>query len=81
MNDIKKTLEKYHNFQECIIREIHWLDYGLTYELKFNYIWDASGNVRKNLDTDVPITLRFNLVQEFHFNHFGFNSPQLAAKN
>lgn len=68
MNRIKELLSQYNRFEECIIREIKWLDYGLTYEVIFDYIWDEEGKIRKNLDVDLRVSIRFNLVQEFHFN-------------
>jgi len=67
MIDIKTLFQNYKNFQECILLDIKWFKNGTPVELKFDYIWDADGKIRKNLNEEKPIIIRFGLVQEFFF--------------
>jgi hypothetical protein len=64
--NISELLEKYHNFDECVLVDIDWRDYGLTVDLAFNYIWQENGTIRANLDAEEIVILRFKLVQELH---------------
>lgn len=78
---IIEQLSKYHHFEECIIEEISWLNFGIAIEVRLNYIWQANGTLRQNLDEPEIVILRFNLVQEFHMinalNAAKCESPEL----
>ena len=62
MATIEDMLRKYRNFDECLLLEVRLQDYQGTLELVMNYIWDAAGNIRPNLDETVPLRIRFRLV-------------------
>jgi hypothetical protein len=66
--EISLLLSKYKNLQECILLRIEWLDYFKTVEITINNVWDGEGRIRKDLEHEEPIVLRFRLVQEFLFN-------------
>ena len=67
--DIEKFLIEHRGFAECIIEEFLLTDYGTTFEVAINYIWDATGELRPNIDESQRIVLRFRLVQELHINN------------
>lgn len=69
-------LQKYNNFDECIILEVRLRDYQTTLELLINYIWDDQGNIRPNLDDLDLVVVRFQLVQEIHISN-DLNSAKL----
>ena len=67
--DIEKFLIEHQGFKECIIEEFRLTDYGTTFEVAINYIWDAIGQLRSNIDEPQRLVLRFRLVQELHINN------------
>lgn len=77
--NIQEILNKYNNFQECILENINFCDFGTTVSLTFNYIWDENKLIRKDLDKSKLIILTFNQIQEFHLENglteFIINSP------
>lgn len=60
-------LELYNNFQECIIKNIEILNYGLTINFILNYIWKDS-EIRSDLHIDNDILIEFHTVMELRFN-------------
>lgn len=66
---IEKFLIEHRGFAECIIEEFLLTDYGTTFEVAINYIWDATGKLRSNIDEPQTIVLRFKLIQELHINN------------
>ena len=69
VKNIEKFLIEHRGFEECIIEEFHLTDYGTTFEVAINYIWDATGQLRANLDEPQTIVLRFRLVQVLHIDN------------
>jgi hypothetical protein len=67
--EIKVFLEEQREFSECIIEELALKNYGTTFEVVFNYIWNDSGELRANLDEPQGISLRFRLLQELRINN------------
>ena len=67
--DIQKFLIEHKGFAECIIEEFRLTDYGTTFEVALNYIWDATGQLRSNIDEPQRIVLRFRLFQELKINN------------
>ncbi len=63
MNDL---LTHYNQFQECLLLDIRWLRYGFTLELVFDYIWQAPGILRPNLDAEERVLVTLQAVQEMH---------------
>jgi hypothetical protein len=62
--DMNDLLQKYNNFDECVILEVRLRDYQTTLELFINHIWDDEGNIRPNIDELRVVVVRFQLVQE-----------------
>ena len=56
-------------FQECIINSFWWAHEGLSFLVEMNYIWDASDEIRDNLDEPKLITLEFFLTQSLRFEN------------
>ena len=67
--DIEKFLTEHHVFGECIIEEFRLIEYGTTFEVAINYIWDVTGELRPNIDVPEIIVLRLRSVQELHINN------------
>jgi hypothetical protein len=67
--NIEKFLIEHRGFAECIIEEFLLTDYGTTFEVAINYIWDTTGELRSNIDEPQTIVLRFRLVQELRINN------------
>ena len=67
--DIERFLIEHRGFAECIIEKFLLTDYGTTFEVAINYIWDAVGKVRSKIDESQVILLRFRSVQELHINN------------
>lgn len=58
-------LKEHVYFQECILENISFHDYGTTIVLTFNYIWSNDFKVRPNLDEKQIMNLRFSSVNRF----------------
>ena len=67
MRSMENILKQFHNFEECILLEVSWHNYGTTINLVFNYIWDTDRKIRPDLEQVHRVTVSFGLVQEFHF--------------
>ena len=80
-----ELIYNHHQFQECVLTEIKWRNWGLGLDLVFNYIWpdcdgffiDERGHKRVKLvtprsDLDTPLfkTLSCQLVQEFSVHNY-----------
>jgi hypothetical protein len=65
MIEIKNKLKEYNNFQECIIEDIVFSDFGTSVSIFFDYIWINEKELRKNLDEKHIVTLKFFLVNKF----------------
>ncbi len=65
MIEIKNKLKEYNNFQECIIEDIVFSDFGTSVSISFDYIWINEKELRKNLDEKHIVTLKFFLVNKF----------------
>lgn len=63
---IRNALARHRNFEECLLTDVRWVDFGMTIDLCVNYIWDGSG-VRARISEDPhPIVLRARKVQELN---------------
>lgn len=69
MNSIINMLRKYNNFEECVIVDVRWRDFGTTFELVLDYIWDKNGNIRKDLTQEKRVSIYFKLVQDFNYHN------------
>ena len=67
--NVEKFLIEHRGFAECIIQEFLLTDYGTTFEVAINYIWDATGEIGLNIDESQTIVLRFKLVRELRINN------------
>ena len=76
--EVETWLAKHQGFSECIIERLVLSDYGTTFEVVINYIWDGTGRLRSDLDESRRITLRFLLVQELRINN-ALTRQMLAA--
>ena len=59
---ILNMLKEHYYFQECILENISFQDYGTTIVLTFNYVWSKDYKIRPNLDEKQTINLRFSSV-------------------
>jgi len=66
---IEAFLREHKGFSECIIEELALKDYGTTLEVRFNYVWSDSGDIRANLNEPFNIVLKFRLVEELHIKN------------
>jgi len=78
---MKDLLAKYNNFEECILLDVRWKEWGYSMELVFDYIWKEKDVVRENLGIEEErIVIRFSAVQEFHarneWNDTNLREPQ-----
>ena len=64
MEELISLLNKYKNFQECVLLDMDWRDLGLTIDFKFNYIWRE--NKRELASSEQECIIRFKLVQELY---------------
>jgi hypothetical protein len=62
---ILNMLKEHVYFQECILENISFYDYGTTIVLTFNYIWSNDFKIRPNLDEKQIMKLRFSSVNRF----------------
>lgn len=65
MGKIISILKDHKYFQECILEDILFDDYGTTVVLLFDYIWSNDFEVRENLDEKQIIKLKFSSVNRF----------------
>jgi len=65
MEKIIKILKNHKYFQECILEDIFFYDYGTTIVLLFDYIWSNDFDIRENLDEKQIIKLKFSSVNRF----------------
>ena len=77
VSEMKRVLERYNKFQECVLTDIVWTNQGTSLEIVFDYIWGEDGKIRSNVDQQAKVVLRFSLVQEFHMRA-GLNQAMLA---
>lgn len=63
--EIEECLKDLHGLSECILLYIKEARFGTTWILGFDYVWDESGRIRRDLRTVNIVELRFHLVQEF----------------
>jgi hypothetical protein len=66
---IRAILEEHHNLSECVVHVMRWLDFGTTVEIVVNYVWDAGGRIREDLERPDLHTFKFRLVQELHIHN------------
>ncbi len=66
---ICQALQQLQNFAECILVDLRNSQFATEWTLQFNYVWDDKGKIRKNLDEEVLIALRFGVVQEFRLSN------------
>ena len=76
LEKLRMRLHEYYDFEECIIEDVRWREYGSVIDLVFLYIWDEEHRVRKDIDSGPRIILRFSLVQEWHLYN-ALNSSML----
>ena len=63
---MENLLTKYNHFEDCILLDVRWKQWGYSLELVFNYIWNEKGVIRGNLDiAEERVVVRFSAVQEF----------------
>jgi hypothetical protein len=78
---MKDLLAKYQDFQECVLLDVRWKQWGFALELVFDYIWKDKDVLRDNLVAEERVVLRFSAVQEFHasykWNDFILNEPEV----
>jgi hypothetical protein len=78
---MKDLLAKYQDFQECVLLDVRWRQWGFSLELVFDYIWKEKDVLRENLDIEEKVVLKFSAVQEFHasykWNDFIFSEPEV----
>jgi hypothetical protein len=65
MEKIINILKDHKYFQECILEDILFDDYGTSVVLLFDYIWSKNFEVRENLDEKQIIKLKFSSVNRF----------------
>jgi hypothetical protein len=58
-------LKEHKYFQECILEDVSFYDYGTTVVLSFDYIWSSNFNIREDLDDKQIIKLKFSSVNRF----------------
>lgn len=63
-NELRRALEDYNNFGECIIVKFNVHRYQTEVEIIFDYIWGGKNIIRKDLDKEQLISVQFHLVQE-----------------
>lgn len=79
--EVETWIAKHNGFSECIIERLVLSHYGTTFEVVMNYIWDANGSVRSDLDESRQIIIRFLLVQELRINNALTRELLVASEN
>jgi hypothetical protein len=78
---MRELLAEYQDFQECVLLDVRWRQWGFALELVFDYIWKEKDVLRDNLDAEEKVVLRFSAVQEFHvsykWNDFILSEPEV----
>lgn len=67
--EIRRLLEGFRNFQECVVEDVKWLDFGTTVEVQLDYTWTDAGQIRPDLEHPEIIVMKFRLVQEFRLSN------------
>ena len=65
LNKIEEELTNYNHFEECVIDEIRFSEFGTTINILIDNIWDENNKLRKNLSEKSNIQISFSIVQEF----------------
>lgn len=63
--EVYNKLREYNNFQECIIEDIFFTEYGTSVEITFNNIWSNVKEIRKNIDKKQIVKIKFFIVNKF----------------
>jgi hypothetical protein len=68
---IRKTLERFNHFRECVIQELVWKEQQFTLEVLLTYIWTDEGRISYTVGVQPKLAcVSFSVVQEIHFrNH------------
>jgi hypothetical protein len=72
----RSILEEWRGFQECILEDVRWRDYGTSLDLVFRCIWKDGDQVFRDDEEPRFVALRLLLVQEFDL-HNALNAAQL----
>jgi hypothetical protein len=80
---INRALEKYHFFEDCLLRQARLTQFGTAFELEFAYIWDdADPHAAKLADAPRSITLSLQGLREVRIitalPHAVLQAPHLA---
>ena len=80
-HEVETWLAKHKGLSECIIEQLTLRHYGTTFEVVINYVWDANGSLRPDLDEPRQIIVRFLLVQELRINNALTREMLVAPEN
>jgi len=73
---MRAMLERWRNFEECILEDVGWRDYGTTLDFAFRYIWKDGTAVFRD-DEEAPlVVMRLLQVHEFELLN-ALNEAQL----
>jgi hypothetical protein len=63
--EVCNKLKVYNNFQECIIEDILFTEFGTSVEITFNNIWSNAKEIRKDIDKKQIVKIKFFFVNKF----------------
>lgn len=46
MRSLESSLERWNNFEDCLLHDVHPVMFGYGLELVLNYVWSEDGTVR-----------------------------------
>lgn len=64
IDDIDAFLQRFRNFDDCVLLGLEWRDLGHTLDCLINTIYGPDGSVRCNLEVEERVIFRFTTVLE-----------------
>jgi hypothetical protein len=63
---LRAQLHAYRDFDECIVLDLRWLDWGTSLVLDLDFVWRDDGTVRSQEENRRVVSIRFFGVSEVH---------------
>lgn len=61
---LRAQLHAYRDFDECVVLDVQWLDWGTSLKVDVDFVWRDDGSVRSQEDNRRIVSIRFVGVSE-----------------
>jgi hypothetical protein len=63
---LRAQLHAYRDFDECVVIDLQWLDWGTSVKVDVDFVWRDDGDIRTKQDNRRVVSIRFFGVSEVH---------------